>query len=180
MQVLGANPESQPVGLDEMPGKVNYFIGNDPAQWHTDIPTYAKVEYPQVYDGINLVYYGNQQQLEYDFVVGAVRDPATINLGFSGAGQFDLDGQGDLVLQTPSGPLVQNKPVIYQDVNGVRQEIAGGYVLRGRSKLASRSVPMTHRSPWSSIRCSRTPRTWAAVCKIWAMPLPWTAPATST
>jgi hypothetical protein len=135
MQVVGANPKSQPVGVDELPGKVNYFIGNDPAQWHTDIPTYAKVEYPQIYDGINLVYYGNQQQLEYDFIVGPNANPAAINLSFSGAGQIRMDNQGDLVRQTSSGPLVQSKPVIYQDVNGVRQAIAGGYVLRGPQQV---------------------------------------------
>lgn len=138
MQVVGANASSQPIGEQELPGKVNYFFGNDPAQWHTDIPTYAKVEYPNIYDGIDLLYYGNQQQLEYDFVVKPGADPAKINLAFNGADQLNLDSQGDLLLHTATGSVRQHKPIIYQEINGIRQAITGSYVLQGPERVGFR------------------------------------------
>src|SRR5438105_1887042 len=91
MQLLAANPASQPVAREELPGKSNYFIGNDPAKWRTGIPTYAKVEYRDVYPGVDLVYYGNGRQLEHDFVVRPGADPHAISLGFPGARTLALD-----------------------------------------------------------------------------------------
>jgi hypothetical protein len=129
MQVLGGNPAPQVVGLDPLPGKVNYFLGNDPRQWHTNISTYAKVEYRDVYPGIDLDYYGRQGQMEYDFVVAPGADPGAIHLGFSGADQVNVDSQGDLVLHAGGQDVVQHKPVVYQDVNGSRQEVASSLVL---------------------------------------------------
>ena len=82
MHLVGANPSPQAVGLDELPGKANYFIGNNPQNWHTNIPTYAKVQYRDVYPGIDLIYYGNQRQLEYGFVVAHGADPGVIRLAF--------------------------------------------------------------------------------------------------
>src|SRR6476660_6409825 len=76
MQLLGASATAREVGSEELPGKANYFIGNDPSKWRTNIPTYAKVKFESVYAGIDLVYYGNQGQMEYDFVVSAGADPS--------------------------------------------------------------------------------------------------------
>ncbi|HLE82116.1 MAG TPA: hypothetical protein VJA25_12590, partial [Dehalococcoidia bacterium] len=117
MQLVGANPQPPAVGLDELPGKVNYFLGNDPQKWRTNIPTYAKVKYEDVYPGIDLVYYGNQRQLEYDLVLAP------------GADHLAVDAQGDLVLQTAGGQIRLQKPRVYQEVEGARQAIPGGYVL---------------------------------------------------
>src|SRR5437879_1394760 len=97
MTFAGANPERRVTGLEELPGKANYFIGNDRAKWRTNVPTYAKVQYREVYPGIDLVYYGNQQQLEYDFVVRPGANPNRIVLGFEGADRLEVDAQGDLV-----------------------------------------------------------------------------------
>src|SRR5204862_3585507 len=80
MKLVGANRTAKVTGLDELPGKSNYFIGNDPKKWRTDVPTYAKVRYQDVYPGIDLVYYGNQRQIEYDFVVAPGADPKAIAL----------------------------------------------------------------------------------------------------
>jgi hypothetical protein len=135
MQVLGANPGSRPVGEEALAGKVNYFLGSNAAQWHTDIPSYAKVEYPNIYAGINLVYYGDQQQLEYDFAVRPGAMPSSITLGFDGHDQLAIDKQGDLVLQTAVGSVRQQKPFIFQEVNGIRQPIDGGYVLKGPQEV---------------------------------------------
>lgn len=129
MRLLGGRPDAPVAGRDELPGRVSYFRGNDPAEWRTGIPTYAKVAYEDVYPGTDLVYYGNNQQLEYDFVVSPGADPHAIRLGFDGADRLDIDAHGDLVLHTASGTLRQRKPVIYQAVNGVRREVTGGYLI---------------------------------------------------
>ena len=91
MKFEGANPQAEVVGLDKLPGIVNYFIGNDPSKWHTNIPTYQKVAYTNVYPGIDLVYYGNQGQLEYDLIVAPGADPNLIRLAFDGAEQVEVD-----------------------------------------------------------------------------------------
>lgn len=135
LQLVGANPQPQVTGLEALPGKVNYFIGNDPAKWRTDAVSYAKVRSEDVYPGIDLVYYGNQQQLEYDFVVTAGANPGAIRLSFAGVRGMRVDGDGDLVLQTVGGEIRQRRPVIYQEVAGSRKEIAGGYVLKGQRQV---------------------------------------------
>jgi hypothetical protein len=131
MQLLGANPASKVMGLEELPGKANYFRGNDPQQWRTHVPLYAKVKYAAVYPGVDLVYYGQSHQLEYDFVVAPGADPTAITLGFEGVDHVDVDAQGDLVLATADWSLWFQKPVAYQEENGRRQAIAGGYVRKG-------------------------------------------------
>src|SRR5262249_34003575 len=108
----------------------------DPSQWHTDIATYGRVEYADVYPGIDLVYYGNQRQLEYDFVVHPGADPNTIALNFAGADRVAIDGQGDLVLYQGGAEVHQHQPFLSQDIAGVRHEVAGGYVLQGEHQAA--------------------------------------------
>ena len=85
MTLVNANPQSQAAGLEELPGTSNYFIGNDPERWRTNVPAYAKVAYRDVYPGVDLVYYGTRQDLEYDFVLAPGADPAAITLAFTGA-----------------------------------------------------------------------------------------------
>src|SRR5262249_45485052 len=75
MSLVGGKRKAQASGIDELPGKANYFIGKDPSEWRTGVPTYARVRYDQVYPGIDLVYYGNQRKLEYDFVIAPGADP---------------------------------------------------------------------------------------------------------
>src|SRR5438093_28989 len=135
MTFLGANPDVRVTGREELPGKANYFIGNDPAGWRTNVPTYARVHYEDLYPGIDLVYYGNQRQLEYDFVVRPAADLRRIALGFQGAQRLEVDPQGDLVLHTAAGAIRQRKPIIYQEVAGRRVEIPGEYVLRDGQRV---------------------------------------------
>jgi beta-propeller repeat-containing protein/HYR domain-containing protein len=135
MKIEGANPSPRASGLDPLPGIVNYFLGNDPAKWRTNVPTYARVGYQDIYPGIDLVFYGNQRQLEYDFVVRPGADPSSITLNFQGADRVEVDAQGDLVLYTAAGTIRQRKPLIYQEVDGVRTEVQGGYVLRDRHRV---------------------------------------------
>ena len=107
MKLVGANPQAKVSGLDELPGKSNYFIGNDPKKWRTNVPNYAKVKYANVYPGVDLVYYGNQRQLEYDFVVQPGADPRQIVLDV-GAGLVPAQGhlQGVPLRVDPTGDLV--------------------------------------------------------------------------
>lgn len=137
MKLVGANPNVHVVGLDELPGKSNYFIGNDPTKWRTNIPNYTQVRYEKVYPGIDLVYYGNQQQLEYDFVIAPGSDPKAIELEIAstgGASPIRLAESGDLVIETGGGEVRFHKPVIYQpevqeSLTSGRQAIDGRYVL---------------------------------------------------
>jgi hypothetical protein len=135
MALVDAHPKPHVTGIGELPGKANYFIGRDPAKWRTNIPTYEKVYYREVYPGIDLVYYGDQRRLRYDFVVRAGADPERIALAFQGADRLEIDAQGDLVLHVAGGAIRYQKPVIYQETDGLRQEIRGGYVLTGSNRV---------------------------------------------
>ena len=95
--------------MPSLPGKGNYFIGNDPKKWHAEVPTYAKVKYAKVYPAVDLIYYGNQQQLEYDFVVAPGVDPDVIALDFEGTSALQVDPMGSLVLRSPDGRSVALK-----------------------------------------------------------------------
>jgi hypothetical protein len=135
MRLVGANPESQVSGLEELPGKLNYFIGNDPKNWHTNISAYAKVKYRDVYPGVDLIYHGNQRQLEYDFVVAPGADPSAIHLEFKGIQQLRISKDGDLVLQTTAGKIRQHKPMVYQDIEGTKREIASRYTMLSNNRI---------------------------------------------
>ena len=128
-KLLGANPNPTIIGEDEQRGRVNYFFGKDPKRWHTNVPSYARVRYKNVYPGIDLIYYGNHRQLEYDFAISPGADPRRIQFEITGANQIELDADGNLVLQTGSGELHFESPVVYQESNGQRVVIDGGYVM---------------------------------------------------
>jgi hypothetical protein len=135
MQPLNANPNPTITGVDKLPGVSNYFRGNNPKNWRTDVPHFAKVKYDQVYPGIDLVYYGNQRQLEYDFVVAPGVDPNKIKLGFTGADEIKIADNGDLLLNVKGRELRQHRPIIYQEVNGHRAPIAGRFVIEGKNRV---------------------------------------------
>lgn len=144
MRLIGANPTPQITGIDELPGKVNYFIGKDPSKWRSDVPTYTKVEYKDVYPGVNLVYYGNQRQLEYDFIVAPGVDPRAIKLDFEGTEMLEIDSHGNLVISIADSQekIRMKKPIIYQEIEGARKETSGDYVLlpsSGEAALTSLS-----------------------------------------
>jgi RHS repeat-associated protein len=129
MALVGANPSARLTGLGQQPQVANYFIGNDPAHWHRNVPIYSEVSYHNVYTGIDLLYYGNaQQQLEYDFTVNPGASPATIQLAFSGAQGLSINEFGDLVAHTPFGDVVEHAPLAYQMVQGAPQAVTCRYV----------------------------------------------------
>ena len=130
MHLVGANPSAQGVAEDLLPGKSNYFIGNDRTKWRTDVPNYGRVRYRGVYPGIDLVYYGNQRLLEHDFEVAPGADPRRIRLAFEGVQRAAVEKSGDLVLQLADGEVRLQKPLIYQNTEAGRREVTGGFVLR--------------------------------------------------
>ncbi|NUQ00248.1 MAG: SBBP repeat-containing protein [Armatimonadetes bacterium] len=114
-----------------LPGKINYFIGNDPSRWRRGIPTYEEVTYPAVYPGIDLVYYGRQGQLEYDFRVAPKADPQRIALRFEGARKLRVDERGDLVITAAGGAVTFRRPVAYQQIAGGRRAVPTEYQVKG-------------------------------------------------
>ena len=115
MRLDGASSTARVSAVQPLPGKSSYFIGNDPAKWRRDIPQFGRVEYQSVYPGIDLVYYGNQGQLEYDFRVAPGAEPGQIALSFNGASaHIDAGNSGDLVLSTANGDVHFHAPHIYQ------------------------------------------------------------------
>ncbi len=135
MKLAGANPRPAVEGYDQLPGKSNYFIGNNPRKWRTNVPSYERVQYHEVYPGIDLVYYGNHRQLENDFVVAAGADPELIRLAFDGAKLVTTDQEGNLSLQTAEGSVLLKRPVIYQTIAGVRHEVRGDYSLKNSGQV---------------------------------------------
>src|ERR1017187_6494328 len=130
MKLAGANSRARISGAEMLPGTVNYFIGNDPSRWTKGVSTFGRVNYRQTYPGIDLVYYGTQRQLEYDFIVTPGADPNRIALEFSGARPM-LGPDGDLVLMLDGAPLTFRKPMVYQTIAGKKEMIEGNYKLSG-------------------------------------------------
>jgi hypothetical protein len=132
MQLLGGNSHAKVAGVDPLITKINYFLGDDPNKWHTNVSTFGRVQYKDVYPGIDLVYYSNQQQLEYDFVVSPGVDPNHIQLNFTGADNVQIAADGSIVLQAGDAEIRQHAPYIYQEVNGTRQQVSGQFALSTR------------------------------------------------
>src|SRR5580704_15498396 len=135
MKLVGANPAAATKGTNPLPGKSNYILGNEPQLWHTGIPQFAGARYQSVYPGIDLIFYGNQGRLEYDFQVTPGADPSQAELQFDGATKLELSG-GDLILTgKDDGGLRLEAPHVYQR-DGDRQEpVAGRFVLRAANRV---------------------------------------------
>ncbi len=135
MKLHNANPTAKVTGVDELAGRSNYFIGDDPAKWHTNVPTYGRVKYAGIYSGIDLVYYGNPRQLEYDFIVAPGADPHRIVFDIRGAKQILRKANGDLVLKLDKEEIRWHQPVVYQTKDGARQEIAAQYAIMDKNRV---------------------------------------------
>jgi hypothetical protein len=136
MRLVGATATAPVTGEQRLPGTSNYFIGTDPHQWHTRVPTYAQVRYEHAYPGIDLVYYGRAGQLEYDFVVAPGTSPTTITLSLTATGSetpLRLDADGNLIvgLAETHSEISFHKPVVYQPAGTGRTYLEGRYTLKG-------------------------------------------------
>ncbi len=142
-----ANPAPRLEPLDALPSRSHYFIGADPRHWRTDVPNYAGVKYHAVYPGVDLVFYGQQGRLEYDFIVQPGADPRVIGLDFAGAERMQIEANGDLTLHTGAGAVRQHKPVVYQERDGQRHSIAGAYVRTGADEIGFAVGDYDHSRP---------------------------------
>jgi len=148
LRLLGADKDAVLEGLDPEPGVSNYFIGNDPARWHTGVPHFGRVRVAKAYPGVDLVLYGNPRQLEYDFQVAPGADPNVIRVDAEGAQTTSLDGNGNLVLGTAAGDVQLNRPEAYQVIDGKRRpvksefQLLAGNVVQFRMGKYDRSKPL--------------------------------------
>jgi len=144
MKLVGANPAAATSGTDLLPGKSNYIIGNDPHRWHSGIPQFAGVHYADVYPGVDLIFYGNQGHLEYDFKVAPGADPSRAEMQFDGASKVELSG-GDVILTDKNeGGLRLQAPNIYQRDGDRRQPVAGRFILRAANRVGFEIGPYDH------------------------------------
>ena len=127
VNLIESNRAARAEGLDRLSQKTHYYRGNDPREWYKNVPNYSRVKYYDVYPGVDLVYYSRQRQIEYDFVVSPGADPAAIRFAFDGVDDTLIDPQGNLVAHTTAGELRHAKPLVYQEVDGRRQEITSRY-----------------------------------------------------
>lgn len=135
VELIRSNKEATPEGLDLLAGKSNYFIGKQSANWIAGIPQYGRVAFKSIYAGIDLVYYGHEGQLEYDFVLAPGADPRVLRFRLNGVNKIDLDSSGNLSLKVANGTIELHKPGIYQEIDGDRRAIAGSFVLRSDNEV---------------------------------------------
>jgi hypothetical protein len=129
-QFVGANPGSDVIGLNRMPHNNNYFYGNDPSKWYTDVPNYSAILYKDIYPGIDLKYHGNGQGMKYDFIVFPGADISQIRIRYEGVDNLDITPDGDLEATTLFGPILEKKPIAYQRTGIGEREVGGRYVIR--------------------------------------------------
>src|SRR5215217_5235693 len=122
-------------GLEQLAGNVNYLVGNKSSDWRTNIPTYARVRYEQIYPGIDLVYYGNQRQLEYDFVIAPGASFKQIRMAFDGAGKLKLNRRGDLIIKFGARKITLLRPKAYEEIGATRREVSVRYLLKPRGQV---------------------------------------------
>ena len=135
MKLVGASPTQRITGKHELTGKSSYFLGSDPKRWHTNIPNFEKVEYENIYPGIDLVYHGISGQLEYDFFVHPGARPKAIRFEFTGAKHVWLNSRGELEVEGRSGKLCFHKPVAYQPDGEGRRNVDVHYVLKCKHRV---------------------------------------------
>ena len=135
MRLENANPPPHGVGLDRLPGTVSYLRGNEPSRWRHGVSTYARVRYADVYPGVDLVYYGDQRRLEHDFIVAPGVDPGVITIEFDGVDDLELDEAGELVLHVAGAPVRFGRPTLYQEIEGIKHDVAGHYVVKGPRRI---------------------------------------------
>ena len=147
MRFEGASQEASALGVDRLPGRANYFVGSDPTKWVSNVPRYSRVKYAGIYPGIDAVFYGNQQQTEYDFVVAPGADPSSIRLRLLGARHIRHDANGDLILAVAAGEMSFHKPYMYQQKAGEKREVAGNYLLESDGRVSFAVGAYDHSQP---------------------------------
>src|SRR5579863_3174836 len=135
LELQNSDKHAPSQGLNLLPGKSNYFVGSRRAKWISGIPQYGQVKFQSVYPGIDLVYYGGERGLEYDFVLSAGANPQDVVFRVSGADKVELDDSGNLSLRVAGSQIGLQRPTIYQEIAGARHEVAGKFILRGAGQV---------------------------------------------
>ena len=143
MKLAGANLNAAISGSDRLPGNTNYFLGDDPSRWHRNIPQFARVHYKDVYPGIDLVFYGNQGHLEYDFQVAPGANPALAELEFDGAKRLEL-AEGNLIVRGETGAVRLESPSVYQQINGHQKPVDARFAVRAANRVGFEIGPYDH------------------------------------
>jgi hypothetical protein len=136
VHLVNSNPETKIAGVDPVPARTDYFLGHDPTKWRTNVPSFSRVSYKAIYPGVDLVFYGNQRRLEYDFIVAPGADPKAIHLSLEGARNLRLNSQGDLLVGVSGGDVAFRKPVVYQEFQGQRREVKADYKLGSHHRVS--------------------------------------------
>lgn len=132
-RLIAANPDPQVVGQDRLSSNSNFFHGNDPSAWRTDVPNYSAIVYRDVYPGIDLKYYGDGRSLKYDFIVHPGADPSRIEVHYDGVNDLSVTSDGRMEVTTGIGPFYERRPYVYQEIDGVRHAVAARYGIRDES-----------------------------------------------
>jgi hypothetical protein len=147
LKFSNANPAATLSGEEPLSEHINYLHGRNPANFQMNVPTFGRVRYKEMYPGVDLVYYGNQQRLEYDFELSAGADPGAIRLNYDGADALDVNREGDLVLQVGGETMTQHKPIVYQNIGGLRREVVGEYVKATETQVGFQVGPYDKNEP---------------------------------
>ena len=135
IELLGAQIDAEPSGINQLPAKSNYLLGSDSQKWETAVAHYSKARFSEIYPGVDVVYYGNQEKLEYDFIVKPGARPDLIRLKFDGAKSLEIDEAGNLIARLNSKEVKQHAPIVYQEIDGARKPVAGEFVLRSEREV---------------------------------------------
>ena len=138
LELLGANRDAKAEARDLLPGRSNYYIGNEASFWHEDVPQFQQVAFHSVYPGIDLVYYGNQQRLEYDFLISPGASVGQIQFKMRGANRTRLTEASDIVVDSEAGSLQLRLPSVYQVINGAKKLVSCRFVLRADNVITFR------------------------------------------
>ena len=130
-----ANPNPTIEAVAPLPGVANFITGDDPSQWHENIPTYQGIAYQNLYDGIDLIYRGDGGELKSEFIVNPGAEPGQIRMNYQGSDRLNIREDGALVIETPFGQLVESAPYLYQDINGERVTVNGAYQLYSNAQV---------------------------------------------
>jgi Beta-propeller repeat len=147
LEFSGCEKDSEVFPSGRLPGKSNYFIGDDANRWHAGVAHYTRVDISEIYPGIAASYYGTGGNVEYDLRIAPGVDPALIRIQVSGARRVELNSAGDLVIKVTNGEIRYNRPIAYQFRNGVRSNVAATYKLLGEHKCGFEIGPYDHQLP---------------------------------
>lgn len=147
VQFEGANRSPDVRALDKLPGRIDYFEGNNPKNWHANVPAYSQVQYRDLYSGIDGIFYGNQGKFEYDLVVAPGAETRQIAVNLQGARKLKIDTNGNLVAALREGKIYFRKPLVYQEIDGQRTELAAAYELTGDDRFGFRVSQYDHSKP---------------------------------